>query len=97
MPLRIAVGRLGGCLERPPHRDRGAVLSFPPFPLDVAEGRLWKDGRELRLRPKPFAILRHLTQHPRRRVTRSEIVEAQLPPHAAAVTQMGTTPANAVL
>ena len=61
---------------RPSHRDQRAVLSFPPFRLDVAEERLWKDGRELRLRPKPFAILRYLTQHPRRLVTRSEIVDA---------------------
>jgi len=52
------------------------VLSFPPFRLDVAEARLWKGERELRLRPKPFAILHYLTQHPRRLVTRSEIVDA---------------------
>jgi DNA-binding response OmpR family regulator len=62
--------------ERPPHRDRRAVFSFPPFRLDVAEGRLWKNGRELRIRPKPFAILHYLTRHPRRLVTRSEIVDA---------------------
>lgn|SRR5580658_2426897 len=61
--------------ERPSDRDH-RVLSFPPFRLDTAEGRLWKDGRELRLRPKPFAILRYLTRHPRRLVTQSEIVAA---------------------
>jgi DNA-binding winged helix-turn-helix (wHTH) protein len=66
----------GLTLERSPRRDQRATLSFPPFRLDVAEERLWKDGRELRLRPKPFAILHYLTQHPRRLVTRSEIVEA---------------------
>ena len=53
-----------------------AVLSFPPFRLDTSEARLWKDGRELRLRPKPFAVLCYLTQHPRRLVTRSEIIDA---------------------
>jgi DNA-binding winged helix-turn-helix (wHTH) protein len=62
--------------ERRSHLDQRAVLSFPPFRLDVTEGRLWKDGRELLLRPKPFAILRYLTQHPRRLVTKSEIVDA---------------------
>src|SRR5277367_5720910 len=62
--------------ERPSHRDQRPALSFPPFRLDVAEGRLWKDGRELRLRPKPFAILCCLAQHPRRLVTQSEIVDA---------------------
>jgi DNA-binding winged helix-turn-helix (wHTH) protein len=58
------------------HRDQRPVLSFPPFRLDVAEERIWKHGRELRLRPKPFAILRYLTQHPRRLVRQSEIVDA---------------------
>jgi DNA-binding winged helix-turn-helix (wHTH) protein len=62
--------------ERPSHRDQPAVLSFPPFRLDVAEERLWKNGRELHLRAKPFAILRYLTRHPRRLVTQSEIVDA---------------------
>jgi DNA-binding winged helix-turn-helix (wHTH) protein len=60
----------------PFRRDQRAVLSFPPFRLDISEARLWKDGRELRLRPKPFAILCCLTQHPRKLVTRSEIVDA---------------------
>jgi DNA-binding winged helix-turn-helix (wHTH) protein len=57
------------------HIDQQAVLSFPPFRLDLFEERLWKDERELQLRPKPFAILRYLAQRPRRLVTRSEIVE----------------------
>jgi hypothetical protein len=37
-------------------------LSFTPFRLDLASERLWKNGEELRLRRKPFAILRHLVQ-----------------------------------
>jgi DNA-binding winged helix-turn-helix (wHTH) protein len=61
--------------KRPSDRDH-RVLSFPPFRLDTAEERLWKNGQELRLRPKPFAILRYLTRHPRRLVTQSEIVAA---------------------
>jgi DNA-binding winged helix-turn-helix (wHTH) protein len=61
---------------RASHRDQREVFSFPPFRLDVAEERLWKDGRELRLRPKPFAILRYLVHHPKRLVTQSEIVDA---------------------
>jgi DNA-binding winged helix-turn-helix (wHTH) protein len=62
--------------ERVSQIDQRAVLSFPPFRLDLIEDRLWKDGREVQLRPKPFAILRHLAQRPRRLVTRSEIVQA---------------------
>jgi DNA-binding winged helix-turn-helix (wHTH) protein len=52
------------------------VLSFPPFQLDLAEERLWKDGKELRLQRKPMAILRFLVEHPRRLVTQDEIVAA---------------------
>ena len=52
------------------------MLSFPPFQLDLDNERLWKNGNELSLRRKPFAILRYLVQHPRRLVTHAEIVEA---------------------
>jgi predicted ATPase/DNA-binding winged helix-turn-helix (wHTH) protein len=51
------------------------MLSFPPFRLDLDNERLWKDDAELRLRRKPFAILRHLVQHPQRLVSHDEIVE----------------------
>jgi DNA-binding winged helix-turn-helix (wHTH) protein len=56
--------------------DPRAVLSFPPFRLDLFEERLWKGEREVQLRRKPFAILRYLAQRPRRLVTYPEIVEA---------------------
>jgi DNA-binding winged helix-turn-helix (wHTH) protein len=62
-------------LERPSHDVEPAVLLFPPFRLDLVQERLWKDERELRLRPKPFAILRFLALHPGRLVTHTEIVE----------------------
>jgi DNA-binding winged helix-turn-helix (wHTH) protein len=52
------------------------MLSFPPFQLDLDSERLWKNGEEARLRRKPFAILRHLVQHPQRVVTHGELVEA---------------------
>src|SRR5258707_1782423 len=52
------------------------MLSFPPFRLDLESERLWKDDDELRLRRKPFAILRHLVQNPQRLATHAEIVEA---------------------
>src|SRR5271156_5184458 len=52
------------------------VLSFPPFRLDVADERLCKDGTEIKLRRKPFAILKYLAMHPRRLVTQEELVDA---------------------
>jgi DNA-binding winged helix-turn-helix (wHTH) protein/tetratricopeptide (TPR) repeat protein len=56
---------------------RGAdVRLFGPFRLDVGEQRLGRGGEELKLRRKPFAILRFLTSTPLRLVTQEELVEA---------------------
>ena len=52
------------------------MLSFPPFRLDLDSERLWKNDQEIRLRRKPFAILRYLVQNPKRLVTHAEVVEA---------------------
>jgi DNA-binding winged helix-turn-helix (wHTH) protein len=52
------------------------LLSFAPFRLDLDSERLWKGDEEVRLRRKPFAILRFLVQNPRRLVTQGEIVDA---------------------
>src|SRR5882724_6651953 len=52
------------------------VLSFSPFQLDVVDERLSKDGVELKLRRKPFAILKFLALNPKRLVTQDELIEA---------------------
>src|SRR5579862_4578833 len=52
------------------------VRLFGPFRLDVGEQRLWKGNNELKLRRKPFAILRFLTENPLHLVTQEEVVEA---------------------
>src|SRR5258708_40001690 len=52
------------------------VLSFPPFRLDVADERLFQGGTEIKLRRKPFAILKYLAVHPRRLVKQQDLVEA---------------------
>ncbi|HWZ88316.1 MAG TPA: AAA family ATPase, partial [Polyangiaceae bacterium] len=58
-------------------RSRGSdVRLFGPFRLDVGEQRLWRGDVELRLRRKPFAILRFLTANPLRLVTQEEVVAA---------------------
>ncbi len=69
LPRKMELARLSG-------PDEPAMLSCPPFRLDLAEERLWKGERELRLRRKEFAVLRHLAQNPRRLITHSEIVAA---------------------
>jgi DNA-binding winged helix-turn-helix (wHTH) protein len=58
------------------HPRVGEVLSFPPFVLDLGDERLWSDGRPLRLRKKPFAILTYLARNPGRLVTHDELVTA---------------------
>ncbi len=60
-----------------PTRGRAAdVRLFGPFRLDVGEQRLWRGNDELKLRRKPFAILRFLTANPLRLATQEEVVEA---------------------
>jgi DNA-binding winged helix-turn-helix (wHTH) protein len=54
----------------------GDVRVFGPFRLDVRDERLFRGHEELRLRRKPFAILRYLTANPLRLVTQEELVEA---------------------
>jgi DNA-binding winged helix-turn-helix (wHTH) protein/tetratricopeptide (TPR) repeat protein len=59
----------------PESRRSGAdVRLFGAFRLDVGEQRLWKGSDELRIRRKPFAILRFLTANPLRLVTQEEVV-----------------------
>ena len=50
------------------------MLSFPPFRLDREQGRLWKGTTQVVLRRKPFAILRHLVEHPGKLVTHDELI-----------------------
>jgi hypothetical protein len=49
---------------RPGAPMQALVLAFAPFGLAVADERLWKDGTEIKLRRKPFAILKYLAMHP---------------------------------
>ena len=40
-------------------------LVFDPFRLDATNERLLRDGKEIRLTPKAFALLRYLAEHRR--------------------------------
>src|SRR5215470_1591439 len=51
------------------------MVEFAGFRLDPDDERLWKAGRQLALRRKPFAILRYLVANPRRLVTHAELLE----------------------
>jgi len=56
-----------------------SAIVFPPFRLDPSNQQLWEGAKELPLRPKPFAVLAYLAAHPRRLVTRPELVKAVWP------------------
>jgi DNA-binding winged helix-turn-helix (wHTH) protein len=50
------------------------VMAFPPFAVDLDEERLWRNGVQIPLRRKPFAILGYLLAHPQRIVTHEELL-----------------------
>jgi predicted ATPase/DNA-binding winged helix-turn-helix (wHTH) protein len=52
---------------------------FPPFKLDANNERLWRGNREIRLRRKTFAVLRHLAERPGELVTKAALLDAVWP------------------
>ncbi len=54
-------------------------IIFSPFRLDMANQNLRCGERVISLRPKTFAVLRHLLQHPGRLVTKDELLDAVWP------------------
>jgi TolB-like protein/Flp pilus assembly protein TadD len=57
-----------------------AVYRFDGFTLDLGQGALrTADGGELALRPKSFALLRHMVEHAGRLVDRDEVMRAVWP------------------
>lgn len=53
--------------------DHEHFLTFGPFRLDVAHGRVWQGEQVASLRPRSVAMLRYLVEHPRRLVTKAEL------------------------
>ena len=54
-------------------------ICFAPFRLDLANEQLWRGAQLLAVRPKTFAVLRYLVEHPGRLVTRDELRQAVWP------------------
>ena len=52
------------------------TVHFGPFCLDLRAGRLMHESRPVRLRPKTFAVLRHLVQRAGALVTKDELLDA---------------------
>ncbi len=47
--------------------------------LDPVQERLWHGAREIRLRPKTFAVLTYLLRHPGRLISKQELLDAVWP------------------
>ncbi|HWZ76113.1 MAG TPA: AAA family ATPase, partial [Candidatus Sulfotelmatobacter sp.] len=52
---------------------------FPPFRLDSNNEQLWRGSKEIRLRRKTFAVLRHLVERPGQLVTKAALLDAVWP------------------
>jgi DNA-binding winged helix-turn-helix (wHTH) protein/tetratricopeptide (TPR) repeat protein len=51
-------------------------ILFDTFTLDTTNELLWRGSERIRLRPKTFALLRHLAERPGQLVTKSELLNA---------------------
>ncbi len=56
--------------------DTQTLILFPSFRLDVSSEQLWRDDQPIGLRPKTFAVLRYLVEHPGKLVTKDELLDA---------------------
>jgi adenylate cyclase len=63
----------------PPAQADAKRLQFDRFVLDLHRGCLLLDGNEIVLRPKTFAVLRHLVDNPGRLVSKDELFAAVWP------------------
>ena len=59
--------------------SRAPDLLFPPFRLDRGEGRLYRDGESVRLRPKSYALLTYLSERAGELVTKERLLESLWP------------------
>jgi DNA-binding winged helix-turn-helix (wHTH) protein len=55
------------------------MKQFESFRLDTVNGCLWRDGTQIALPPKPFAVLCYLAEHPGRLITHDELLDALWP------------------
>jgi predicted ATPase len=55
------------------------LKQFASFRLDTANECLWRGDERIALQPKPFGVLRYLTENPGRLITHDELLEALWP------------------
>lgn len=54
-------------------------ITFGPFRFDLADECLWRGTQAISLRPKAFAVLKLLVEHPGRLVTTQQVLDAVWP------------------
>ena len=52
------------------------AINFGPYRLDPINAQLWRGEQALSLPPRTFAVLCYLAEHPRRLVTKEELLDA---------------------
>lgn len=55
------------------------LILFAEFTLDLTRGCLLRGSEEIKLRPKSFAVLKHLVENNRRLVSKSELIDTVWP------------------
>lgn len=65
----------------PDPRDQSPpqIRSFADFTLDLSRGCLFRDGHEIKLRPKSYETLKYLVENPGRVLTKHELIQAIWP------------------
>lgn len=56
-------------------RPTGSRCRFGPFELDLPRGALTRDGQDIPIRPKTFALLSCLLAHPGRLISKEELLD----------------------
>ncbi len=59
--------------------ERLSTFTFNEFRLDLARGCLFRNGEEIKLRPKSFDTLKHLVENSGRLISKDELFEAVWP------------------
>ena len=59
--------------------QQGKPLVFGGFRLDTANEQLWQGVQTIALRPKAFAVLKHLVEHRGQLVTKQQLLDAVWP------------------
>jgi predicted ATPase/DNA-binding winged helix-turn-helix (wHTH) protein len=59
--------------------NRASLKQFGGFALDTANQCLWRDGAQIALQPKPFAVLHYLVENPGRLITHDELLDKLWP------------------